>query len=135
MTDPVEPPEERNPFEPPDPSRAPVPPPPPPPPPPPQPEYRYSAGEQRRYDTRTMLWTTGIVVAVVAVATWIVPFVGLLVPLVLIASLFFLLNSNPTVRYRSVLAGVLLGLGIGLFVTAGICSAVFSGNLYTPLFS
>jgi hypothetical protein len=88
-----------------------------------------------RYDSRTLWWTAGTVVLVVAVATWLLPFIGLLVPLALLVSVFFLAAKNQTVRYRSVLAGLLLGLGVGLLVTAGLCTAIFSGTLPSPLSS
>ena len=104
------------------------------PPPPPLPPAPGDAAGPRKYDTRTMLWTAGITVLVIAVLSWLVPPAGLLVPVVLFVALFFLLQKDPTVRYRSVLAGLLLGLGVGLFVTAGVCSAVFSGALTSPTF-
>ena len=85
-----------------------------------------------RYDSRTVWWTAGIVVLIVAVGTWVDPLVGLVVPVALLISLFFLAAKNPTTRYRSILAGLMLGLGVGLIVTAGLCTAIFSGNL-TPL--
>lgn len=88
-----------------------------------------------RYDSRTLWWTAGIVVLVVAVATWLLPFIGLAVPVLLLVSLLFLAAKNQTVRYRSVLAGLLLGLGVGLLVTAGLCTAIFSGTLPSPLSS
>jgi hypothetical protein len=53
--------------------------------------------------------------------------------LALLISVFFLAAKNQTVRYRSVLAGILIGLGVGLLVTAGLCTAIFSGNLPSPL--
>lgn len=132
MTIPPELPEEPNPFAGP-PESGPIPP--PPPMPPDTSHYRYGPGDPRRYDSRTMLWTSGIIVAVIAIGTWLVPFIGLLVPLALFVALFFLLAKDPTVRYRSVLAGVLLGLGVGLLVTAGVCTAIFNGSLNSPLFS
>lgn len=131
MTIPPELPEEPNPFA--TPEGGPIPP--PPPVPPDTPQYRYGPGDPRRYDGRTMLWTAGIIVLVIAIGTWLVPFIGLLVPLVLFVALFFLLAKDPTVRYRSVLAGVLVGLGLGLIVTAGLCTAIFSGSLNSPLFN
>lgn len=88
-----------------------------------------------RYDSRTVWLTAGIVVLVVAVATWLLPFIGLAVPVLLLVSLLFLAAKNQTVRYRSVLAGLLLGLGVGLLVTAGLCTAIFSGTLPSPLSS
>ena len=88
-----------------------------------------------RYDSRTVWLTAGIVVLVVAVATWLLPLIGLAVPLALLISVFFLAAKNQTVRYRSVLAGILIGLGVGLLVTAGVCTAIFSGNLPSPLSS
>ena len=88
-----------------------------------------------RYDSRTVWLTAGIVVLVVAVATWLLPLIGLAVPLALLISVFFLAAKNQTVRYRSVLAGLLLGLGVGLLVTAGLCTAIFSGTLPSPLSS
>ena len=93
-----------------------------------------AAGPQQgsRYDSRTVWWTAGIVVVIVAVGTWVDPLVGLVVPVALLISLFFLAAKNPTTRYRSILAGLMLGLGVGLIVTAGLCTAIFSGNL-TPL--
>lgn len=128
MTVPPDLPDEPNPFEPPDESSAPIPPPPP---------VAYDEGTTppKRYDTRVMLWTAGILLVVIAIASWLFPPLGLLVPVALFVSLFFLLNSNPTVRYRSILAGVLLGLGLGLFVTAGVCTAVFNGTLDSPAFT
>jgi hypothetical protein len=130
MTTPPELPEEPTPFEPPDQSPGPIPPPPPLPNVPSEGE-----DEDRRFDTRAMLWTAGIILVVIAVASWLLPPAGLLVPVALFVSLFFLLNSHPTVRYRSVLAGVLLGLGLGLFVTAGVCTAVLNGSLSSPTFN
>ena len=134
MTTPPELPEEPNPFAAPDDTNGPIQPPPPPPPTDTS-GYRYGPGDPRRYDSKTMLWTAGIIVLVIAVGTWLVPFIGLLVPVVLFVALFFLLAKDQTVRYRSVLAGVLLGLGLGLIVTAGVCQAVFSGTINSPLFS
>jgi FtsH-binding integral membrane protein len=87
----------------------------------------------RYYDSRTLWLTAGIVVLIVAVGTWLLPYIGLVVPLVLLVSVFFLAAKNQTVRYRSVLAGLLIGLGVGLLVTAGVCTAIFSGNLTSPL--
>jgi len=78
-------------------------------------------------------WTAGIVVVIIAVATWLVPFIGLAVPVALLVSLLFLAAKNKSVRYRSVLAGLLLGLGVGLLVTAGLCTAIFSGSLTSPM--
>ena len=86
-----------------------------------------------RYDSRTVWLTAGIVVLIVAVGTWLLPYLGLAVPLALLISVFFLAAKNQTVRYRSVLAGILIGLGVGLLVTAGLCTAIFSGNLTSPL--
>jgi Flp pilus assembly protein TadB len=86
-----------------------------------------------RYDSRTVWLTAGIVVLIVAVGTWLLPYLGLAVPLALLISVFFLAAKNQTVRYRSVLAGILIGLGVGLLVTAGLCTAIFSGNLPSPL--
>jgi Flp pilus assembly protein TadB len=86
-----------------------------------------------RYDSRTVWLTAGIVVLIVAVGTWLLPYLGLAVPLALLISVFFLAAKNQTVRYRSVLAGILIGLGVGLLVTAGVCTAIFSGNLPSPL--
>ena len=88
-----------------------------------------------RYDSRTVWLTAGIVVLIVAVGTWLLPYLGLAVPLALLISVFFLAAKNQTVRYRSVLAGILIGLGVGLLVTAGVCTAIFSGNLPSPLSS
>lgn len=99
--------------------------------PPPDPAERRSGS---RYDGRTVWLTAGIVVLIVAVATWLLPYIGLALPLVLLVSVFFLAAKNQTVRYRSVLAGLLIGLGVGLLVTAGLCTAIFSGNLPSPLF-
>lgn len=86
-----------------------------------------------RYNSRTVWLTAGIVVLIVAVGTWLLPYLGLAVPLALLISVFFLAAKNQTVRYRSVLAGILLGLGVGLLVTAGLCTAIFSGTLPSPL--
>jgi hypothetical protein len=130
MTIPPELPEEPNPFAGPPEGGAPI------PPPPPMPHGYAGAPEPaKRYDHRKLLWTAGIVVLVVAVATWIFPPVGLLVPVILFVSLFFLFGVDRSVAYRSVLTGLLLGLGLGLIVTAGLCTAIFSGSLSSPLFN
>lgn len=126
MTTPPELPEEPNPFQPPDESAGPMQPP---------PRDPYAVEQPRRYDGRTIAWTTGIILVVIALASWLFPFVGLLVPVLLLAALLFLIKQNQTVTYRSVLAGVLLGFGLGLLVTAGVCTAVFSGTIDSPLFS
>ena len=55
-----------------------------------------------------------------------------LVPVILFISLFFLLGVEKSVTYRSVLTGLLLGLGLGLLVTAGLCTAIFNGSLSSP---
>lgn len=87
-----------------------------------------------RYDGRTVWATAGIVVLIIAVGTWLVPFIGLAVPVVLLVSLIFLAAKNQSTRYRSVLAGLLIGLGVGLLITAGLCTAIFSGALQSPFF-
>jgi hypothetical protein len=102
--------------------------------PPEMPEDSNAYQSGSRYDSRTVWWTVGIVVLIIAVGTWLVPFIGLAVPVVLLVSLFFLAAKNQSVRYRSVLAGLLIGLGVGLLITAGLCTAIFSGNLPSPLF-
>ncbi len=131
MTIPPELPEEPDPFAGPPEGSTPIPPPPPLPPA----GGVGAPGAAKRYDSRKLMWTAGIVVLVVAVATWIFPPVGLLVPVILFVSLFFLLGVERSVTYRSVLTGLLLGLGLGLIVTAGLCSAIFSGSLNSPLFN
>ena len=129
MTIPPELPEEPNPFATPPEGSAPIPPPPPMPA-----EYAGTPEPVQRYDGRKILWTAGIVVLVIAVATWLFPPVGLLVPVVLFISLFFLLGVEKSVTYRSVLTGLLLGIGLGLIVTAGLCTAIFNGSLGSPTF-
>lgn len=131
MTTPPELPEEPNPFEPPAPASSPIQPPPPPPPTTP-PTLRYSEGDPRRYNVR-QVWVTALsIMAAIAVVSWFLPPLGLLVPLIFFVSLFFLLKQDPSVSYRSGLAGVLLGFGLGMLVTAGVCSVslnnMFAGS-------
>lgn len=85
------------------------------------------------YDMSAFWRATVITVLVIAGVTWLIPFAGLLVPVVLVATLFFIRASNSPQR-RGAVAGVLLGCGIGLLVTAGLCTAIFSGTLPSPTF-
>ena len=127
MTIPPELPEEPNPFAAPPEGSVPI------PPPPPMPDGYVGAPEPaKRYDGRKVVWTAVVVVLVIAVGTWVFPPVGLLVPVILFISLFFLLGVEKSVTYRSVLTGLLLGLGLGLLVTAGLCTAIFNGSLSSP---
>ena len=132
MTTPPELPDEPNPFEPPAPASGSIQPPPPPPPPMTSPTLRYSEGDPRRYNVR-QVWVTALsIMAAIAVVSWFLPPLGLLVPLIFFVSLFFLLKQDPSVSYRSGLAGVLLGFGLGMLVTAGVCSVslnnMFAGS-------
>ena len=82
----------------------------------------------RRYETRT-LWVTAIItVLVLSGLTAIIQPFGLLAPLTLIMALFFI-RKDATAHRRSIVTGVILGSGIGLLTTAGICTGIFNGSV------
>jgi hypothetical protein len=80
-----------------------------------------------RYETAPLVVTTVVTVVVLTGLTLLNPFFGLLAPLTLIVALFFI-RASASARRRSIVTGVILGAGLGLLTTAGVCTGLFTGS-------
>ena len=78
-----------------------------------------------RYDSRTLIYTTVATVVVIAIATAVFQPIAIVVPVLLIVSLFFI-RRDASKKRRSIVTGLILGFGIGLLVSAGICIGILS---------
>ena len=78
------------------------------------------------YDEKVLWRTTAWTVGICALATYLFFFVALAIPLVMLVTLFFISKKNSPQK-RARVAGIILGCGIGLLVSAGVCSAIANG--------
>jgi hypothetical protein len=80
-----------------------------------------------RYETGPLVITTLVTVIVLTGLTLLNYFLGLLAPLTLIVALFFI-RATASARRRSIVTGIILGSGIGLLTTAGVCTGILTGS-------
>lgn len=78
------------------------------------------------YDEKVLWRTTAWTVGICALATYLFFFVALAIPLVMLVTLFFISKKNSPQK-RARVAGIILGCGIGLLVSAGVCGALANG--------
>ena len=94
---------------------------------PPEPETPEPRPEPpREYDMHRLWWSAGITLAIIAVATVIFAPVALVIPVALLVDAAFISRYNSPTK-RATVAGIALGCGVGLLVSAGICTLVFNG--------